>query len=84
MIYFLKSRVIRPSISPFSSLIILVRKANRSWHLCVDYWAFNQEKIKEKFPIPVIGELLDKLYGSKIFSKLEAPLTFMLGLYRKI
>lgn len=65
----LKTRVIRPSINHFSSLVLLVRKADQSWCLCIDYWALNQEIVKDKFLIPLIDELLDELYGLKIFSK---------------
>jgi hypothetical protein len=67
----LASGVVQPSTRPFSSLVILVKKRDNTWCLCVDYRHLNALSCKSKYPLPVIDELLDELSGSAWFSKLD-------------
>jgi len=62
---------IRPSTSPCGSPIVLGRKKDGSWRMCIDYRALNKIMIKNSYPLPCIDDLLDQLKEVVYFSKLD-------------
>lgn len=63
--------LITPSTSPFASPVLLVQKKDGSWRFCVDYRKLIDITIKNKFPMPLIEEIVDELVGTKYFTKLD-------------
>ncbi len=66
-----KHGFIQPSKSPYGAPVLFVKKKDGSVRMCVDYRALNKITIKNKYPLPRIDELLDRLHGAKFFTKLD-------------
>ncbi|GJT56968.1 reverse transcriptase domain-containing protein [Tanacetum coccineum] len=67
---------IRPSTSPWGAPVLFVKKKDRSFRICIDYWDFNKLTIKNRYPLPRIDDLFDQLQGSSIYSKIDLRLGY--------
>ena len=63
--------IISPSQSSYSTPVVMVPKPDGSWRIFPDYRNLNKITIKDNFPIQVINEMLDKLHGAVVFTKLD-------------
>ena len=62
---------IQRSKSAARAPILLDRKANGEFRLCVDYRGLNKVTLKNRYPIPLLSELKERLNRAKIFTKLD-------------
>ncbi|KYB25117.1 Retrovirus-related Pol polyprotein from transposon 17.6-like Protein [Tribolium castaneum] len=72
----LKQGIIRPSDSPWSSPIWIVPKkldasGQRKWRIVIDYRKLNEQTVEDRYPLPNINDILDKLGRSQYFSTID-------------
>jgi transposase InsO family protein len=67
----LAAEQIRPSHSPWSFPLVLVRKKQGGLRLCIDYRRLNERCIRDIFPLPRLDETMDSLIGARYFSRLD-------------
>lgn len=67
----LEKGIVRESNSPYASPVLLVAKKNGEKRLCVDYRALNNITEKDKYPLPIIEEQINRLSGFKYFCSLD-------------
>jgi Reverse transcriptase (RNA-dependent DNA polymerase)/Aspartyl protease len=67
----LKDGKISPSTSPYGAPVLFVKKKDGTLRMCIDYRALNSQTIQNRYALPRIDELFDRLHRAKIFSKID-------------
>ncbi|KAJ9512229.1 hypothetical protein QJQ45_012793 [Haematococcus lacustris] len=63
--------LIEPSNSPYGAPILFVQKKDGSLRMSIDYRALNKLTVRDRYPLPRIDDLFDKLAGKRVFSSLD-------------
>lgn len=74
----LRANIIRPSCSPFASPALLVKKQDGSDRMCIDYRELNSNTVPDRYPLPLISDLISRLKGAHYFTKLDCASGFHL------
>lgn len=67
----LAKQIIRPSMSPHAQEVVLVKKGEGDWRLCVDFRKLNKITVPDEFPLPRIQDLIRNIKDSKYFVALD-------------
>ena len=67
---------IRTSKSPAAAPVLFVRKSNGDLRFCVDYRGLNEVTIKNRYPLPLVSETLDRLARAKFYTKIDIIAAF--------
>ena len=60
----------------WSTNVVMVKKANGKWCICIDYTDLNKACPKDSFPLPKIDQLVDDTSGHKLLSFMDAFLGY--------
>lgn len=67
----LEKKFVRPNVSPWGALVLLVKKKDGSIRLCDTYRQLNKVTVQNKYPLPRIDDLMDQLVGACVFNKID-------------
>jgi transposase InsO family protein len=63
--------LIVPSTSPFAAPLLMIKKPDGGYRICIDYRKLNAVTVKDRYPLPNPAMIFDKLAGCTFFSKFD-------------
>ena len=72
----LRAGLIRESNSPFASGIVMVRKKDGTYRMCIDFRMLNDITIPDAFPLPRTDDLIEALGSARLFSSMDLGSAF--------
>lgn len=63
--------IVEPCSSAYASPVVVTRKKDGTPRICIDYRAMNRIVVKDRYPLPLIEDVLDRLQDSSVFSTLD-------------
>ena len=67
----LDKRFIKPSTSPWGTLVLFAKKKDKILRMCIDYRQLNKVMVKNRYPLPRIDDLFDQLRGARVYFKID-------------
>ena len=67
----LDKEFVRPSVSPWGTPVLFVKKKDGTLRMCINYRHINKVTVKNKYPLPRIEDLFYQLKGACVFSKID-------------
>ena len=68
---------IRPSSSDYASPVVVTKRMNGSPRVCIDYRKLNRVIVRDRYPLSVIEDLIDKLQEARVFSTIDLKNGFL-------
>lgn len=68
---YIREGIVRPSRSPYASPILLRKKKNNTYRFCVDYRKLNDKIVKDRYPLPLMEDVIEALQDAEVFSSID-------------
>ncbi|GJQ65898.1 hypothetical protein Trydic_g3998 [Trypoxylus dichotomus] len=67
----IKEGIVEPCASEYSSQVVVIKKKDGTPRVCIDYRKINKKIVKDRYPLPLIEDQLDKLQDVRVVSTLD-------------